>query len=289
MKFNTRILALAVASAGTVAANAQNVTYWLAYGDSQLVTLAKSVQFGGGPRDAAADIGKAIPTDRALRIPKIADNLKFTLQVWVTVGSTSLTSTGNATAGGAGFVSIDRGSASNTSSFANDAAFASAALDKKLSFGSGKLKNFATGLPGQDANGATTVNVGYASGSTTLTGAFGASGTSVRSIGAGFAMGFGTGLSFVPVAGESYRLFDVEVQNTGLANFDVYGDASSENGIKLNSFANATSRSNFLLANPRANGNPGADKAYSVEAVPEPGSIIAIAAGLVALAGRRRK
>lgn len=296
MKLNTRTLAFvsAFVGLGALAGSASaSIRFYLAYGDAQLVKLAKSTQFGGGARDAAAALGAPIPTDRAMRIPKIADNLAFTVDVHVVVDSVTGTSAGGNmkwNSGGA-FVGIDSATTGATN-YADLAAFTAAADKKKLTVGgadvAASLSNLGT-LPGVNASGTTDVTVTY-QGSPFLSGMFGA-GTTNRSIGAGFAYVFGTGNSAqIPVAAD-YRLFSMSIKNATLANFDVFGDASDENGISLNGVNNSTSRSNFVVSGTgaKADGYPTGSPKYAVEAVPEPGSMLAIAAGVLALAARRRK
>lgn len=290
MKFNTRALALAagIVGLGALAGSANaGVRFYIAYGDAQLVTLAQSVQFGGGPRDSAAAIGREIPSDRALRVPKVADNLGFKVQVWMEVLST--VNTTDLTAGGAGFLAVDRANGATSTDTA--ATYATKALDKKLGFVNTSTPfDLNPSVPGKTASGDGPVAVGYASGGQFYTTVFGsAAATTGASYGAAFSMGFGTGNNMYVHVGDKIKLFDATLINSALANFDIYGDGAGENGISLNSVANATGRANFVLASVKANGNPGVTPRYAVQAVPEPGSILAIAAGVLALAARRRK
>ncbi len=287
MKLNTRNLALASAFVGFVSlagmANA-GVSYYLAYGDDLLVKLAKSNQFPGGPRDAAAALGSKIPTDRALRIPKIADGVSFKVDVHLVVDSTTSGSPLSFNSGGM-FVGIGKDTTGATN-YADKAAFEAAEDTGALTVGgataAASVSNLATGIAGTTGGSDGNVDMQF-QGSPFLSGNFG-SGSTLRSVGLGFAYIFGAGNSAKLNVGTDIRAFTIELKNRGLANFAT----NSDNGISLNANTNATSRSNFVVTSPKADGYPTTTAKYAVEAVPEPGSVLAIAAGLAALGLRRR-
>lgn len=117
-------------------------------------------------------------------------------------------------------------------------------------------------------------------GNAIYSGQFG-SGTSNRWVGLSQPVIFPAGERFKPDQG-SFRIADLTLTST-LAR----GESQL---IALPTTANATSRSNLFTWNGSPSyRTPAADYNINVEAVPEPGTMIALGAGLAALAARRRR
>lgn len=247
---------------GVAAANAADVRFFLAYGDAGFASANGAAM--GDELKACSAIGGM--------------GTSVTVQVWVQ--STSAQTVNYA--GGCMFVGFDTASTNNsTTGYTDRTAAETAGIDDKLgldtaysSLGSfhGTVADGTVGLQGtQRFRGA----------------ARSGSAATVRSIGLNQAIQFGTGNSMILAAGDKVRLADMIVRNRGIAQGDCYGDVAAENGLTLNSFSPASSGSNFMGS--AAAGNPNADVKYSLAVVPEPTTVIAIGAGLVALAARRRK
>ncbi len=267
MKLNTRTLAFAVALGSFAVANAQaNVEFYLGYGN------AAFAQLNGAAVGAKLNSNVLVP----------APGGTFTVSLFARQTASSQ----GKYAGGAVFLGFGQavGTAGN---YANQAA-AEAAAPAPISFAS-DFSNRASGVDGlTNADDAASVNYEKI-GSTSFSREFGA-GSTLRSVGLTEAFGFGTGLNVKIASGSAVRLLDLVITNKTLggAGGASWGDASGENGLTINSIANATSRSTYFGTNPRTAGNPGASVKYTLTAVPEPGTMLAVAAGLAAFARRRR-
>ncbi len=262
MKLNTRIFAIALASASVVAANAQ-YSFYLGYGNAAFAALN------------GAAVGDALKPGVNL-IPQIGGS--FTVSLFAKNNGAAFNAQG-----GAIFVGFDSASTNGTANYATTAAAGTAAVSKKLFADS--ISNLGTGYNGLigSANDPGTVDFQLQQ-AARYAGNFG-SGTSLRSLGLWAPVQFGTANKLVFSNGQTVRVADYNLSNIGLANGDIFGDASNENGLSVNHVTNATSRATFL--DPRAS-NPSSSVKYQVQAVPEPGTMIAVAAGLAAFARRRR-
>lgn len=106
--------------------------------------------------------------------------------------------------------------------------------------------------------------------------------TNTRAV--GLSAGFGPSdlSSFDLASGAALRLFDVVLKNNALAPKSVWGDGTGEYfGFPVS--GTSTSANNRLRNATTLGGT------YTVEAVPEPGTMLALGAGLAALAARRRR
>jgi len=269
MKLNTRTLAFAVALGAVAAANAADVRFWLGYGDNAFAALN------------GASVGSELKATSV--VPAVGST--FTVSIF----ATSTLTTDAKYGAGALFVGFDTASTNGTGNYADAAAAEAAGGSKMLSLANA-FSNKATGQDGflgasQDAG-----TVDYTqTGAEKFSGVSG-TGTSMRSIGLWQAFGWGTGNNVALKAGATLRLADLVVTNKAIGAGMTYGDESGENGLTLNSVANATSRSTFFATNPRTGGNPGTDVKYALtNAVPEPGTMIALVSGLAAVAARRRR
>lgn len=269
MKMNTRTLAFALALGVAGAANAQQLSFVLGYGDATTAALNGS------------SVGSAIAPGTKVKIGGIGSTSTF--QVWV-VSSAAANFTG-----GNMFVGFDMATASSTTGYANNAAAQTAGQSKKIRL-SDAYSNFATGVAGVDGTNADAPvdlqqAVGGAAGAATFRASRGASGSTLRSIGLNFGFGFGTGFKVKMSGGQGLRLADFVVTNAAIAAGDTFGDDAGENGLSLNrDAASGVNGLNYMAGNYTA-----APVSYDLQAVPEPGTILAISAGLAALARRRKK
>ncbi|MBL8041160.1 MAG: PEP-CTERM sorting domain-containing protein [Chthonomonas sp.] len=220
----------------------------------------------------------------------IGDELKGTslvlglTEMWVGIHAT-YTADGTYGAGGVMFA-FDTANTNGTNKYANKAAWDAAAIDKVLnvnSFTSTDLV-WSKALPGID-NGGTDADVDVAPvGSVSYSGVSGA-GTSVRQAGMWAALSFGLGFNLKATTGSSVMLGKVKLKidqsKLALQNNATYG------GLGLFSLTNAASRSTYLGTTTGT--GQGTSKAYNITAAPEPGTMVAIAAGLAAVAARRRR
>ncbi len=258
-----------------------SVRYYLAYGDQDLVDIARNPFVAGGARDPNAEIGRAIPTDRPLLIPEIGKN--FSVQVRLHVDSTT---SGGPLSFNSGFlflgIDTDTTGAFN---YADTATFYSNADYRKIGIAGTtaltSISDLATDVPGVSGGKDGLVSVQF-QGTPILSGRFG-SGTTLRAIGIGFSYIFGSGnVEKVPVDYDK-SLATVHLSNRGVAMGETWGIPNSEVGLVLVGKANATSRSNFVVCSPKADGYPLTEPSYVVEgfdsgaALNQPPTIDAIA------------
>jgi len=263
MKLNTRVLALVTVLGAVTAANAQNVNFWLSYQDAPAAILN----------------GKSV-----------GDELKGTSLVLglstITVGVMA-TSTADAVYGAGGMmVTFDTANTNGTGKYSNKAAWDAASIDKVLnmaSFGSADLA-WSKALPGVDSGGNDVEVDASIIGSASFSGSAGA-GTSARPAGLWAAFGFGTGNNLKMTSGTTVMIAKVKLtidsSKLGAMANQTYG------GLGLFSLANAASRSTYVGATTGT--GQGSTRNYSVTLAPEPGTMVAIAAGLAAVAARRRR
>lgn len=196
----------------------------------------------------------------------------FTLQIWADFSD--VTATRSASSGGL-FVGLSR----MTTGTGTHASAAAAGISTKVD---GRITNLASALP---AAGGGTTALGFQPTSgleNFYTGLFG-TGQTERWAGVAAAVIFPTGNDnrFLPNGG-LHKLADFEMTNT-LA-------AGESQFIGLATALNATSRSNLFVWNGSPTyRTPAQDYRVNIEAVPEPGTMIALGAGIAALAARRRR
>jgi hypothetical protein len=215
LKIFSAVMGLAVAVG---AAQAQDVRFYLAYGD-----VATANRNG-------SSVGAELKTSAPFRVGPIGS--RSVVSLWVVNTSSRRLTYG----GGEIFVGVDRRSASGTKT----SAFA---LGGQGRLSTDRFFNLAAGLSGVNNKGATTTaNVSPLGNSFSGSGE---AGTSVRSFGSSMGFGFGLGVSVVIASGQRVRLADVPIQNLTLLLGQTYG-ANTDNGITLNGFSGAVRGANFL-------------------------------------------
>ena len=263
---NTRTLAFALALGVAGAANAQTLSFVLGYGDAATAALNGS------------SVGSAIAPGTVIKVGAIGTTSTF--QVWVKSSADFVATGGNL------FVGFDQATATNNTTYANNAAAQTAGVAKKIRLANA-YSNFATGQAGILNGGAEgTVDLGQAVSAASFRASRTTSTASqVKAIGLDFGFGWGTGNKAKYTGGVAVRLANIDVTNAAIAAGDIFGDAAGENGLTLNrDTAAGANGANFLSANYSA-----PSVSYDLQAVPEPGTILAISAGLAALARRRKK
>lgn len=273
MKLNTRFFALAAAFGAVTAANAGDVRFYLGYGDAAFAALN----------------GKAVGDELSTSLPNAVPGIgnTFTVSLFAVYQGTAASANYG---GGNFFLGFDTATTNNsTSGYANQGAAETAGVSKAIKLASG-FSGLATGLPGVNAGNDTTVDIAQLAAPKFRGEANGGSAQTLRSIGINWSFGFGTGNSFKMTAGTKYRMVNMVVTNLTIAGTDVYGDTAGENGLTLNSLASGVASSGVnIFGSTRAGMNDATVKYALGNPVPEPGTMLAIGAGLVALARRRRK
>lgn len=271
MKLNTRFFALAAAFGAVTAANAGDVRMYLGYGDATFAALNGAAV--GDELGAVSMVGAIGST--------------FTVSLFATYTGTAAAGTYG---GGNFFLGFDTATTNNaTGGYANQGAAEAAGIKKALKLGSA-FSGLATGLPGVNAGNDTSVDLTQLAAGKFRGENFGGSAQTVRSIGLNWSFGFGTGNSVKLASGSRYRMVDMVVTNMAIGANDVFGDSADENGLTLNGLASGVASSGVnIFGNTRAGMNDGTVKYAFGGPVPEPGTVLAIGAGLVALVARRRR
>lgn len=222
------------------ACSAQNVKYYLAYGDATCAT------------QNARSINDELRTD-------IPTNLVGLTNFKVRVMAQGLVA-GDYAAGGI-MVSLDSGVTNGTTSFANKAAFDSAAVAKVLSMSDLLIPNFVlgTGLPGKNSEGAAISVNALPISSPKFSGTLG-DGTSLRPIGIWANFGFGIGNSLSLPAGTTVALADlnltVDQAKLALQPGGIFSD------LGIFGYRNGATRTTFL--GPTNGLAQGSTKLYSI-------------------------
>jgi hypothetical protein len=317
MKLSTRYIAFAVALGVSGAASAQldpdvSLEIYFAYGNEHLVQLNRAAYFPGGPTNPAAAIGSQVTG--VLRVPQTTDIIDGTaglFRLQVRVRNTSATA--RRLQSGVFFMGVGQADDVLHATNATAATFPawtarSPILHPGLTFGTlGTVRTFNGDVRpnlGNDAARAANPFVRY--GTAALGGGVTFStfrtipapppGTlATRVVGYSFAHGFrdSTGADDAdPVSnqiqilpGEDLLLLTVNLRNHGLAAWDTFGDGAGENGLSLNVGTGAPLTHNFYFANRRMVAPADLD----LQAVPEPATLLALGAGLAAVAARRRR
>lgn len=266
MKLNTRTLGIVAALTVVAAANA-NVKFSFAYGDATTAALN------------GAAVGDQLADGATIKIGQIGSTFKLQVFLWAPDEELKFSA-------GALFMGVDHATTGATN-YASQAAFEAARTNKKLTFDNKTIVwNPATLDLVYNDGSAVTGNI-TAQGASNFSGLFG-SGTSDREIGLWGAWVLGTGNTRVQAMGSGLLVGTMTLKNDGLAGGQTYA-----NGVQLNTVTGKpTSRSNFVTVNSGldvALGNPKTTATLSVQAVPEPATMLAIGAGLAALAARKRR
>lgn len=304
MKLSTRYIAFAVALGAAGVASAQLQVYY-AYGSQHLVQLNKADYFPGGASNPAAAVGGKV--EGVLRIPRMDESINgvmggFTLQVRVkNMGSATARLQSGVFFAGMGLV--DNVASNATAS--TDALFNAWTAGWPIVHAGGTRGT----LSGSTTfNGDVRANLGSTAGDDPevrygpnalgggrVLGTFRSApaGNATRVAGITFAAGWRDpdGGDTDPVAnqidlgaGQDILLLTLNLRNKSLANFDIYGDGAGENGLSLN-VGTPPSSHNFNFANNTTT----APSDLDLQAVPEPGTMLALGAGLAAVAARRRR
>ncbi len=251
--------------------SAQGFRFDLAFGDAVTAALNNK------------SVGDFLDPNGITKIGAIGSHAVF--QYWITPFESQNFSGGNI------FVGFDMATVNNNTNYASNAAAQAAGLNKKLVLADA-YENYATGVPCVLADGTTIIGNIQAA----VSGAAGRanfrasriqspSAMTFRSIGLNFTYGVGPSTKFSLTESSPLRVMDIKVTNASIFNGEVFGDALNENGLTLNrETLSAANGANFL------SGYYGAPSLkYQLQAVPEPGTILAISAGLATLARRRKK
>lgn len=273
MKF--RSLAFILAASAVATANAADVRFFLAYGDAAFAALNN------------AQVGDEMPTGVCVNV---LPGTNFTVSLMLKSTAAGAVNY----SGGCAFLGFDQAVTNNSTTGYGTGAVGEAAawtaggnpdgIKSPLRL-STTFSNYGTAAGLDGTGGATTVAFGPQGNAAFRGAARAGTAASLRSIGLNQALQFGTGNKIVLGGGQTVRVADMLVLNS-LAGGDCYGDVAAENGLTLNSYSPASSGANFMGTTPA--GNPNADVKYAFQAVPEPGTFLAIGAGLAALARRRR-
>lgn len=283
MKLNTRTLAIAAALGIVAGANAE-FRFFFAYGDQGSVDKATR-NYNGSISDPTAALGKEIPSNVAFRVPKAGDGYSFKVQVWAEYVGSAAQSAG--IAGYAGFVTYDKANGNANTTLAND----STLIDRKLTLADNTtVKNNITmsnAVVSNNTGSASSVGTdaelkyGFLGGVTRKTQG---GGTAPRRVGVAVsAQALDTtgsanpGASHGFAAGEKIHLFDITMVSN-LTAFETYTGLGVFTGTGTYTAPNARMGTTA--------GNTGVD--LMVQAVPEPATMAAIAAGLAAFARRRK-
>lgn len=250
---------------------AQGFRFDLAFGDAATAALNNK------------NVGDFLDPNGITKVGAIGSQAVF--QYWITPFESRDFTGGNI------FVGFDMATANNNTNYASNAAAQLAGLKKKLVLADA-YENYATGVPCILADGTTFIgDIAAALNGSAGRASFRASriqsssATTIRSIGLNFQYGVGPGVKFRLSENSPLRVMDLKVTNASISDGEVFGDAPDENGLTLN-------RDAFSVANGAnfVQGYYGAPSLkYQLQAVPEPGSMLAISAGLAALARRRKK
>ncbi len=233
--------------------------FYLAYGDQHLVDIARDPISKDGPRDPSAAIGREISSDRPLLLPEIGES--FSLEIHLVVSSTTSGNPLNFNSG-AIFLGFDRDTVGATNYTSLEDFYAKADLGK-LGIGGTTIANSIfdpiQGIPGITGGVAGLVNLQF-QGSPALAGAFG-SGATLRPIGIWTPYIFGAGNSALLPVSTDVRLATVQLSNRSLEP----GEIMTDPNLTLHAATNATSRSNFVVTSPKADGYPITSAKYPVE------------------------
>jgi hypothetical protein len=284
MKINTRTLVLAMALGTTAVANAQ-FRFFFAYGDAQTVGFAQNAFLGG--QDPTAAIGKEIPSGTNFKVPKAADTVNtFTVQLWVEkiggnadtlyAGASNMVAFDTATAGNAGAVPIAN---FVDKKIVPSNATANSNVSNRASFGA--FDNTGADLSESAVLGANSQFRGSWSSSTTAT---------MRPVGIGIQSTFldsnGSPAFFKLGVGSKTRLMNLTLRSALNPN-EIYGDNGTEAGLQYFVGGTATQAAGAMsYIGSQIAGNTGTR--LTLQAVPEPTTALAIAAGLAAMVLRRR-
>lgn len=250
--------------------SAQGFRFDLAYGDAATAALNNK------------SVGDFLDPNGITKIGAIGSQAVF--QYWITPFESRDFTGGNI------FVGFDMATANNNTNYASNAAAQLAGLNKKLVLADA-YENYATGLPCILTDGTPIIgNIQAAVSGAAGRASFRASriqspsAMTIRSIGLNFQYGVGTSTKLRLTENSPLRVMDLRVKNASMSNGEVFGDAPDENGLTLNRDAfSVANGANYLT------GYYGAPSLkYQIQAVPEPGTILALSAGVVALARRRK-
>jgi hypothetical protein len=281
MNLIAKSLAFVAAATLTSVSHADTYRYFFGYGDANLAALN------------GAAVGDAVPNNRNLIVPTSASPVtSYTLQVWVEklTGSSNTLQSGTST-----HISFDRGVAANigqvsASTFQHKkvkpfGANANAAVSNRASFAAYTNTGAALGMNGTLGNNSQYRGEYQAGQAATLR----MTGYGIQSM---FLAADGQPAHFKLSLGSKYRLMDVSFVS-GLVGGEVYGDNGDETGIVAttsdasSSETSAGARSYVASVGTSYNGNTG--QRLIVQGVPEPGSLLALAAGLLVVLRSKRK
>lgn len=252
--------------------------FTMAYGDANLASINGS------------SVGTEMAAGSTLMVPQSGNN--FTVQVWAEKMSSP--SGTDVYAGGSVHIAYDKAPLSNsTTRPETDSAFLHKKLVASTTSASGSMFNYATGLNHYNSAGVLQGQTGYLSPlSRVFRGVFTGDTSSPRKSGLSTQFAISAFGFIHPNIGDRIHLFDFRLTSQ-LAAGQTYGFGADEVGLELFCYGGTGSPNGGSTCWMAANSfsGPTHDEIgmrVNLQAVPEPGSLLALAAGCAVLLRRKR-